>query len=431
MTWMTYAIYQLAFWMSGIVFTHTIERREDFKKRFIGFSVGIFLATLLYPVLAKDAGLWLEVLLRVLSYLLMMFFLYGCWEISLSVAFYNMVWGVSVWQLLAEISGLVQQELHRAGAPFPVEIIGCAVVFGAGLLAPMFTIAKWMPGDRKKHMGPRQITLTLLIFLVINLLAFHKGLQLGASYNAEWKYLYLVQMICIVLLYLEGEMFKKSNIRQELEIMNLLYQKEREQYFLAKENIALINQKCHDLKHQIRALRKGDKEELDKYLKEIENSVEIYEAIVKTGNEVFDTILTEKSLYCRAREIQVSCVADGSQMDFIDTIDLYALLGNAMDNAIEAVEQFTEAQKRQIDVMIYRQQHFLVIHVMNPMAGELIYKDGLPVTTKKDKDYHGFGLRSMERIIKKYEGFLSVSEEDGCFSLKMLIPIPTTKETTT
>ena len=134
----------------------------------------------------------------------MMFFLYGCWEISLSVAFYNMVWGVSVWQLLAEISGLVQQELHRAGAPFPVEIIGCAVVFGAGLLAPMFTIAKWMPGDRKKQMGPRQITLTLLIFLVINLLAFHKGLQLGASYNAEWKYLYLVQMICIVLLYLEG-----------------------------------------------------------------------------------------------------------------------------------------------------------------------------------------------------------------------------------
>lgn len=431
MTWILYGIYQLAFWMSGIVFTHTMKRREDFKKRFVGFSLGIFLVTLLYPVLARDAGVLLEVLLRVFSYLLMMFFLYGCWEISLSVAFYNMVWGVSVWQVLAEISGLVEKELSLAGAPLPVEAIGSAAIFAAGLLSPMFTIAKWMPGDRKKQMGPRQITLTLLIFLVINLLAFHKGLKLGASYNAEWKYLYLVQMICIVLLYLEGEMFKKSNIRQELEIMNLLYQKEREQYFLAKENIALINQKCHDLKHQIRALRKGDKEELDKYLKEIENSVEIYEAIVKTGNEVFDTILTEKSLYCRAREIQVSCVADGSQMDFIDTIDLYTLLGNAMDNAIEAVEQFKEPQKRQIDVQIYRQQHFLVIHVMNPMPGELIYEDGLPVTTKKDKDYHGFGMRSMDRIIKKYEGFLRVSEEDGCFSLKMLIPIPTTKETTT
>lgn len=424
-------IYQFAFWISGTIFTHTMERRKCFGKRFTGFSVGIVLLMLGNAFLLKDAGILLEVLRRCLAYLFMLLFLYGCFDISFSVALYNMVWGVSVWQLLAEMNNVVLQNLSFGEASEAVKTMVCALIFAVGLLSPMFTIAKWMPKERKKQMGPRQITLTLLIFLVINLLAFHKGLQLGASYNAEWKYLYLVQLICIVLLYLEGELFKKSNIRRELEIMNLLYQKEREQYFLAKENIALINQKCHDLKHQIRALRKGNKEELDKYLKEIENSVEIYESIVKTGNEVFDTILTEKSLYCRARQIQVSCVADGSQMDFIDTIDLYTLLGNAMDNAIEAVEQFKEPHKRQIDVMIYRQQHFLVIHVVNPLPGELTYEDGLPVTTKKDRDYHGFGMRSMDRIIKKYEGFFSVSEEDGCFSLKMLIPIPTTKETTT
>lgn len=424
MTWVNYIIYQVAYWASGIVFTYTMERREDFKRRFIGFSFGIFLMTLMYPLLVQSTIRPLEVLVRLVSYVIMMLFLYNCWEISLSVAMYNMVWGVSVWQLLTEISGVVIINLQKIGAPQIGEIIGCGLTFLVGLLAPMLTIAKWMPKDRKKQMGPRQITLTLLIFLAINILAFQKGLQQGATYNAEWKYLYLVQMVCIVLLYLEGEMFKKSHIRQELEVMNLLYQKEREQYFLAKENIELINQKCHDLKHQIRALRKGDKEELDKYLKEIENSVEIYEAIVKTGNEVFDTILTEKSLHCRAKQIQVSCVADGSQMDFIDTIDLYALLGNAMDNAIEAVEQFREPEKRQIDVMIYRQQRFLVIHIMNPLPQSLVYKEGLPVTTKADKSFHGFGLRSMKMIVKKYEGFLSVSEEDGCFSLKMLIPIP-------
>lgn len=360
----------------------------------------------------------------------MMFFLYCCWEISLSIAMYNMVWGVSIWQVLSEINNMVVLNLQKIGASEVLQVIVTMVVFLVGLGAPMLTIAKWMPKDRKKQMGPRQIVLTLLIFLAINILAFQKGLQMGASYNTEWKYLYLVQMVCIVLLYLEGEMFKKSHIRQELEVMNLLYQKEREQYFLAKENIELINQKCHDLKHQIRALRKGDKEELDKYLKDIENSVEIYEAIVKTGNEVFDTILTEKSLHCRARQIQVSCVADGSQMDFIDTIDLYTLLGNAMDNAIEAVEQFKEPEKRQIDVMIYRQQNFLVIHIMNPLPGALVYKDGLPVTTKEDKGFHGFGLRSIKMIVKKYEGFLRVSEEDGCFSLKMIIPIPMKKTTT-
>ncbi len=431
MSWTSYIIYQAAFWLSGIVFTHTAERKEDFWKRFAGFSWGILLIGLVYPVLVRDAGTVVIVLVRVLSYLLMVFFLYGCYEISLSVAFYNMVWGASVWQLLAEINGVMDWGLQQVDVPFGIRSLVNALIFAVGLLAPLFTIARWMPKDRKKQMGPRQITLTFLIFFAINLIAFHKGLQIGESYTAEWKYLYLVQMVCIVLLYLEGEMFKKSYIRQELEVMNLLYQKEREQYFLAKENIALINQKCHDLKHQIRALRESGKEEVDEYLKEIENSVEIYEAIVKTGNEVFDTILTEKSLHCRAKEILVSCVADGSQMDFIDTIDLYTLLGNAMDNAIEAVEQFTEPEKRQIDVMIYRQQHFLVIHIMNPLPGQLTYEGDLPLTTKKDKNFHGFGMRSMYNIVKKYEGFLRVSEEDGCFSLKMLIPIPTTKETTT
>lgn len=420
-----YIIYQVTFWASGIIFTHTMERREDFKKRFVGYSLGIVLMTmLLYPMLFQSQSKLLEALIRIISYVIMMLFLHSCWEISLSVAMYNMVWGASIWQMLIEICNIVMLNLQKVGVSDVIQSLTIAIIFTLGLVAPMLTIAKWMPKDRKKQMGPRQIILTLLIFLAINILAFHKGLQLGATYNAEWKYLYLVQMVCIVLLYLEGEMFKKSHMRQELEVMNLLYQKEREQYFLAKENIELINQKCHDLKHQIRALRKGDKEELDKYLKEIEKSVEIYEAIVKTGNEVFDTILTEKSLHCRAKQIQVSCVADGSQMDFIDTIDLYALLGNAMDNAIEAVEQFKEPEKRQIDVMIYRQQKFLVIHIMNPLPQTLIYKEGLPVTTKEDKGLHGFGLRSMKMIVKKYEGFLSVSEEDGCFSLKMLIPIP-------
>lgn len=146
--------------------------------------------------------------------------------------------------------------------------------------------------------------------------------------------------------------------------------------------------------------------------------------IVKTGNEVLDTILTEKSLICKERGITVSCVADGSQMDFINTIDLYAILGNALDNAMEAVEKFKHQEKRQIDVMIYRQQNFLVMNIINPIKGNLVYEEELPVSTKGDNRFHGFGLKSMRYIVKKYDGFLNVSEEDGCFSLKILIPIP-------
>ena len=234
-------------------------------------------------------------------------------------------------------------------------------------------------------------------------------------------------MICIVILYLQNELFKKSDMKQELQLMNLLWKMEQEQYHLTKENIALINQKSHDLKHQIKALRKASKEEYDKYLDEMEDSVRIYEAIVKTGNDVLDTILTEKSLYCKDREIQVSCVAEGKQMDFVNTIDLYAILGNALDNAIEAVEKFEEREKRQIDVLIYRKQNFLVINIMNPIPERLVYEEEIPVTTKGDRKFHGFGLRSIQYLVRKYDGVVNISEEDGCFSLKILMPIPNEK----
>ena len=111
-------------------------------------------------------------------------------------------------------------------------------------------------------------------------------------------------------------------------------------------------------------------------------------------------------------------------MDFINAIDLYAILGNALDNAMEAVEKFKHEEKRQIDVMIYRQQNFLVMNVINPIKGNLVYEEELPVSTKGDKRFHGFGLKSIRYIVKKYDGFLNISEEDGCFSLKILIPIP-------
>ena len=75
-------------------------------------------------------------------------------------------------------------------------------------------------------------------------------------------------------------------------------------------------------------------------------------------------------------------------------------------------------------MLIYRRQHFLAIHITNPMEGTLVYEDGLPVTTKGSRMVHGFGLRSIRHILKKYDGFLTVREEDGYFSLLMLIPIP-------
>ncbi len=417
-----YWITEVAFFVSGIIYVHTRAHREHFVKKILVFAAGFVIASAIANLTPIEEIPMLRRSMRLIGMAFIIIMQYSCFEITKSVAIYSSIWAFMSWQLIYELLAVIisvgtdvfsEKKWLFAVVSILLYIICYAVI--------AFTIAKWMPQGGPKRIGPRQLTSAILIFGAFEIIAFTPGNILTGKSN--WQVLYLTQLLMVVVLYLQSELFKKSAMRRELEVINLLWKKEQEQYKLSRENIALINQKCHDLKHQIRAIRNANEEDKNKYLEGMEDSIRIYEAIVKTGNEVLDTILTEKSLYCKDKEITVSCVADGSQMNFIDTADLYAILGNALDNAIEAVVKLESEEQKQIDVMVYRKQNFLVMNIVNPIAEKLVYEEELPVTTKGDKRYHGFGLKSMNYIVKKYDGFLNISEADGCFSLKILIPI--------
>ncbi len=87
----------------------------------------------------------------------------------------------------------------------------------------------------------------------------------------------------------------------------------------------------------------------------------------KTGNEILDTLLSEKSLICEARDITMHCVIDGKKL--LDSIDIYALFGNAIDNAIECVEKFSEKEMRFIDICVAEKQHFYISVFESNRAG--------------------------------------------------------------
>lgn len=366
-------------------------------------------------------------LLQIAGLLFLALFLHMGRNVSWFEAAYYAIWAFMSWQLLFELTLICAQgSFWRQDGKKAFLWLSEILIFVVGHVVVTFTIGRWMPEKGKKKIGPRQFTLAVLTFIIFQMTSFVPGNMETVLREQGWISRYLTQVLLAVALYLQNELFKKSEMRKELELMNLLWKKEQEQYQISRENIALINQKCHDLKHQIYALRNVDGAQRKQYLDEIAESVQIYEAMVQTGNEVLDTILTEKSLYCKEHDIMISCVADGAQMDFINTVDLYAILGNSIDNAIEAVGKFEQKEKRQIDVLIYRQQQFLVINVINPLEGELVFEDGLPVTTKENKNFHGYGLKSIKYMVKKCGGIVNISEEDGCFSLMILIPIPQT-----
>lgn len=289
-------------------------------------------------------------------------------------------------------------------------------------------VVRGMAVDGRFPVGPRQAISALMLFVVFEFLSITIAVDFRTvSLQGNWAVILMCEFYCLTILFLQNALFRKSAIQHDLDALDILWHRQKEQYQLARKNIALINRRCHDLKVQIYALRDmADGTERRRYLDEIDDSIGIYDAIVKTGSEVLDTILTEKSLLCRDKDIHIQCVADGSRMGFLDPSDTYAIFGSALDNAIEAVQQFADKDKRQIDVLVHVKQQFLVISITNPLARQPVFRNGLPVTTKTGGDYHGFGLRGMQRMVRKYGGNLTVSTENDCFVLKILIPLPQT-----
>ena len=227
-----------------------------------------------------------------------------------------------------------------------------------------------------------------------------------------------------MLLFSQKNHIETLKAQKERDLLEQLWVTRKAQYELSRENISLINQKCHDLKHQIGALRTvSENEEKERRLTEIEQSAMIYDAIVESGNDTIDTVLTEKSLICERNKIILTCVVDGGCLGFMDTIDLYTLFGNALDNAIECVTNLHRTEQRIISVSIFSKASFVFIQCENYYENPIIMSDGLPQSTKEQNGYHGYGMLSIRQIAEKYGGFLTIETNDHVFLLRITIPL--------
>lgn len=412
--------------LSGLVYLLPLQKREPIEVRFLsGLIMGG--ALMVGPAMVLPQNGSTNFLLVVLDLVVMSFVVYYCATIKKSAAFYVAIWSLVTSQFFMNLwHVLYQLSPFRNNGSLAALLWGVLGFYAVGLAIVGLTTAKCMPEKGKYHIGPRQMTSAVLSLAVFEMLDQMMRIVHFGRYNLMYYVVLLVvQLYCVSLLFIQSELFKKSALEKELFTMNMLMKQQEEQYEITRDNIDMINQKCHDLKHQVRALRGlADDESKERYLKELEQSVEIYGAIVKTGNDVLDTILTEKSLSCQAKGIKINCIADGSKLEFVDPVDLYGILGNAVDNAMEAVEKISDARMRLIDIAIFTRDRFLVINITNPMTGQVKLKNGLPVSTKSHNGYHGYGLRSIRHSLGRYDGTMSVNVSDHTFELKMLLPLP-------
>ena len=243
-----------------------------------------------------------------------------------------------------------------------------------------------------------------------------------ASYASRNIISALSLLLCVIALTMQFEVAVRYRLDNDIATLKVVRSKEREHYRISKENSELIALKAHDLRHQIREL--GQRKEIAaETIEEISSLVDIYDSDIKTGNTSMDLILTEKSRICSKNKIRISIMAEGTALSMLNEPDTYSLLGNILDNAIEAVKKLPE-DKRSISFSVKALGGLTTIKEENPyLEGELRFgSDGLPLTSKANKANHGYGVRSIDYVAKKYGGDLTISASDGIYSLSLLLP---------
>lgn len=321
-------------------------------------------------------------------------------------------------RLAAMILSLMHSDFNSFEAGFIV--IGCmAVVY----IAVYFIFVRRVRDTPEKYFENR---FNIVLGMVLAAVTIFLHMMLEEAVSMADTFIYSIISVynilfCIFTLCLQYGIFRQNKLADSRDVLELLMHKQAEQYRSSKENIELINVKCHDMKYRLSRL---DDRIDEAELKEIKNAIDIYDMSVKTGNEVLDTFLTEKIWQCEQSDVKFDCIADGACLSFLSPPDLYSLFGNAIDNALEAVKKVVDPEKRIISLTVRRKLNMVTIHVENYFAGELDFEGGLPLSTKGDMRYHGFGLRSIRMAAEKYKGNVTVFAKDGVFNLNIIIPQP-------
>lgn len=181
----------------------------------------------------------------------------------------------------------------------------------------------------------------------------------------------------------------------------------------------------HDYHNHIQVLKAyielKEYAEVSKYLDQIDQDLQTVDTVLKTGNIMVDAILNSKLTMMKEKEINVDATAIVPQDVSISGVDLSVLIGNMLDNAMEACLQVPKEEDRFIRIYIDIVKKQLYISVTNSMNG-MAKKNGIQFLSAKE-GLHGFGLLRIDSIVSKYGGFINRQNEENVFATEVMLPL--------
>ncbi|MGN0734903.1 MAG: sensor histidine kinase [Anaerovoracaceae bacterium] len=306
-------------------------------------------------------------------------------------------------------------------------------VLESAILRLSFWIALWLLMRRKK--SPKEYRLSDSVWKLVTLIAVTPlgivlsivllqspfELSISGAVLSNILLLALASAALFVLMQFIPVLAQKEQMEEKMR----MYEMNRSYYETLEKQQREIRILRHDMANHLQAISGLSGSRQQEYIEKITGSFAMSEQVMFCENRVINSVLNAKRLAAKNGGIEFQARVSVPEKLRVDDVDLCALLGNALDNAIEACMKCPEGS-RYVNGVIKAEKGILAVRIENPADGEVHLVNGnLPATTKKASQGHGFGLRSMKEIAERYGGSLelSISEDGAKASLLVWMPV--------
>ncbi len=308
---------------------------------------------------------------------------------------------------------LNMQSLNRCGCIFISKLILCILIY---------LVYKY---NKSKLDIPKKYIL-IICFIAGTLMSFdyfiiEKSIAIENRIMEILSVVFFVASIILIILVFSLILKLAENYKQKQDIS--LLELQNEMIVKSEKNTEQVfnlwRSSIHDYKHKIFAIKhwldEGNIEKVRDFIEKESESLSQKIFYIKTGSAMVDAIINTKRNIAEEKGIVFSINVAMPKMCIVSDLDLVCILGNLIDNAIEACEK---QDKKHMEVVVKEIKKLLIIKVINSYQGQFTEKT---VTTKKEKYLHGIGLKNVKSIVEKYDGTYEMSKEKDEVVTKIMI----------
>jgi len=299
---------------------------------------------------------------------------------------YDAIFGFVAISLIIYIEALLAQNFKNIRKNNPVSIIFWISSFVFPVSSIFILIVAL------NNASQYQIVISIIVIFVMNVLTFYLNDSLSSAYDHKLK--------------------------------SKLYEQEREYYYnqceLMRSSVEEIKSFKHDVSNHLSTLCNyidaNQSQNALNYIIKLIGEVKSENDNSHTGNIAFDSIINYKLRNAKENDIDLDVKVLIPQKLKIEVIDVVTIIGNLLDNAIDAV---MKVSNKRISLNISYSKGTVLIFIENTFDGEIIYENNEIISNKKS-DGHGFGLKNIKKSLEKYNGCMELQNTDSIFSIEVL-----------